>query len=277
MTIAPNAQYAYQYLIKAGLTPNAAAGAVGNMEAESGVNPESVNSIGAIGIAQWLGGRQKPGMQTGNPAVDLNTQLADVVTELHGPYKNVLNQIQAATSPKQAANEWGAGYEIYETKDPNGLSASGQIRQANSQEIWNAATTNNWATATPPSPAGNNTTSGNSSSGGTQAQYTNLLSSALSDFIGKGTATKILLAIVGLILLAIGLDALTKTSASPGQIILQSPATVQAAASKINGQSKGGNKAPMRKQSKDDSDGKKDEDKKAKDDVKEGAEDSVVV
>ena len=44
---------AYHYYRGRGLCPNAAAGIVGNLWAESGLNPRTVNEIGFIGIAQW--------------------------------------------------------------------------------------------------------------------------------------------------------------------------------------------------------------------------------
>ncbi|UTX51585.1 hypothetical protein KI440_01365 [Candidatus Saccharibacteria bacterium TM7i] len=47
----------WNYLIDRGMTPIAAAGIMGNMEAESAFNPWVTNGIGAFGLVQWLGGR----------------------------------------------------------------------------------------------------------------------------------------------------------------------------------------------------------------------------
>lgn len=52
-----NPEKVWNYLIERGLSPVAAAGVLGNMEAESGFDPWVENNIGAFGIIQWLGGR----------------------------------------------------------------------------------------------------------------------------------------------------------------------------------------------------------------------------
>ena len=54
-----NAEKVWNYMTERGLSPIAAAGVLGNMEAESGFNPFAVNpNGGAFGIVQWLGGRK---------------------------------------------------------------------------------------------------------------------------------------------------------------------------------------------------------------------------
>lgn len=53
-----NQEKAFNYYVEKGLSANAAAAFVGNFIQESNVNPKSTNSIGAHGIAQWLGGRR---------------------------------------------------------------------------------------------------------------------------------------------------------------------------------------------------------------------------
>lgn len=52
-----NPEKVWNYLMERGLTPIAAAGVMGNMQAESGFRPFVENDIGAFGIVQWLGGR----------------------------------------------------------------------------------------------------------------------------------------------------------------------------------------------------------------------------
>src|ERR1700690_3734340 len=56
----PNDQAAFDYFVAKGLTNFQAAGIVGNLDQESGVNPNSVQSGGpGRGIAQWsVGGRR---------------------------------------------------------------------------------------------------------------------------------------------------------------------------------------------------------------------------
>lgn len=106
-----NAQVAYQYFLGKGLTPAQAAGIVGNLQAESGLRPEAVNSIGCVGIAQWCGGRRQPGIQTGDNARDLQTQLDLIWHELNGPEHRALTLLQATSSPGQAALAFEAGFE----------------------------------------------------------------------------------------------------------------------------------------------------------------------
>ena len=51
------AKTVYNTLIANGFTPEAACAILGNMQQESSLNPTVVNSIGATGLCQWLGGR----------------------------------------------------------------------------------------------------------------------------------------------------------------------------------------------------------------------------
>lgn len=53
-----NAEITYNFFVSKGLSKEQSAAIVGNFQAESGINPSSVNSIGATGIMQWLGGRK---------------------------------------------------------------------------------------------------------------------------------------------------------------------------------------------------------------------------
>lgn len=53
-----NGEIAFNFLKGKGLTNEQSAGIVGNMQLESGIDPRAINSIGATGIIQWLGGRR---------------------------------------------------------------------------------------------------------------------------------------------------------------------------------------------------------------------------
>ena len=87
-----NAEKAFNFFVKnAGFSPDEAAGIVGNLIQESGVNPESDNPAaadigGGGGIAQWEGGRwialQEFAAEKGVPWSDLALQLAFIVEEL---------------------------------------------------------------------------------------------------------------------------------------------------------------------------------------------------
>ena len=74
-----DAEIAFKFLINNGLTANQAAGIVGNLMAETGggtfdLNPTALNSIGAYGIVQWMGGRKSSLMQKPN-YTSLETQI----------------------------------------------------------------------------------------------------------------------------------------------------------------------------------------------------------
>lgn len=113
----PNAPYAYEYELAQGFTPPQAAGIVGNLEQESGVNPEAPgdtrNPRTSGGIAQWLGGRFNPSLITGNPTVDLPRQLAYIMQELNSDPGFGLADLRKAQTPQQAAQIFGTEYERY--------------------------------------------------------------------------------------------------------------------------------------------------------------------
>lgn len=68
-----------------------AAAFVGNFYQESGLDPKSINSIGATGIAQWLGGRKASLMKKNNP-LSLETQLKFVIEELDGGERRIISE-----------------------------------------------------------------------------------------------------------------------------------------------------------------------------------------
>ena len=112
-----NQQQAYQYLIAQGYTPVAAAGIVGNLVQESGVNP-TVNpgdSGSAHGIAQWRGDRwsglQDYAKQNRGSVNDLNTQLGYLDYELRNRYGDTYQKLMSARSPGDAAGAFALGYE----------------------------------------------------------------------------------------------------------------------------------------------------------------------
>lgn len=133
-----NADLAYWFFRQQGWGASAAEGIVGNLIAESGVNPESVQAGGpGRGIAQWsVGGRWKPSLMTGNPGADLTAQLGYVEQELTGSYASVGRQLaQPGLSASQASAIVGYGYESYAGATPAGTTASGPTRAAYAQEL----------------------------------------------------------------------------------------------------------------------------------------------
>lgn len=99
-----------------GFSSAGAAGALGNLEVESGWNPTAANpNEGAIGIAQWEGGRRTSldayAAKTGGSEKSLGTQLGYLANELKNSYSGVLAYMRRATNPAAAAAEWDANYE----------------------------------------------------------------------------------------------------------------------------------------------------------------------
>jgi hypothetical protein len=111
-----NALAAYQYLTSRGLPGPAATGVVGNLVAESGVNPGSVQVGGpGRGIAQWsAGGRwntfQAWAASRGLPPLSLDTQLQFLVFEMQS--MGVWQQLQRTTDTTQAAAIVMRSYEM---------------------------------------------------------------------------------------------------------------------------------------------------------------------
>ena len=95
------------FLTSHGYTGNAAAGIAGNIWQESGGNPESVGDGGG-GLIGWT--PLPGGYVTGNPAADLQTQLAAILTfnQIWSQYIPALN---AASSPAVAAAIYVTDFE----------------------------------------------------------------------------------------------------------------------------------------------------------------------
>lgn len=99
-----------------GLSSAQAAGVAGNLQVESGWNPTAHNDKeGAIGIAQWEGGRrtalQQFAASRGSSETDLSTQLAFLGNELHGSESSALTHLTAASDPGSAAAAFDQYYE----------------------------------------------------------------------------------------------------------------------------------------------------------------------
>jgi hypothetical protein len=95
------------FLTAHGYTGIAAAGIAGNIYQESMGNPESVGSGGG-GLIGWT--PLPAGFVTGNPAADLQTQLAAVLT-FNQQWAAYIPALNAATSPAQAADIYVQDFE----------------------------------------------------------------------------------------------------------------------------------------------------------------------
>ncbi|WP_421696942.1 phage tail tip lysozyme [Ancylobacter sp.] len=109
----PQEQYAIGKLVEMGWSPVAAAGIVGNLRQESGLNPTASHDNGTgYGIAGWRDPQPGQGRWTnlrnfaqeqGAPVDSLDTQLKFLDYELRGPEKSVGARLKAATDPRRAA------------------------------------------------------------------------------------------------------------------------------------------------------------------------------
>jgi hypothetical protein len=95
------------FLLAHGYSGNAAAGIAGNIYQESGGNPESAGSGGG-GLIGWT--PLPAGYVTGDPAVDLQTQLPAILSfnQMWAQYIPALN---AAGSPAEAADIYVTDFE----------------------------------------------------------------------------------------------------------------------------------------------------------------------
>ncbi len=103
----PTTRRSWSFLTSHGYTGNAAAGIAGNIYQESGGNPESEGDGGG-GLIGWT--PLPGGYVTGNPAADLQTQLAAILTfnQIWAQYIPALN---AASSPAAAADIYVTDFE----------------------------------------------------------------------------------------------------------------------------------------------------------------------
>lgn len=99
--------YAYRWLLDRGLSPAAAAGIVGNLMAESGMDTRASGDGGtSLGIAQWHAGRKDALLSfaraRGQSAYDIDTQLEYLWHELSTSYSSVLRNLRNAGSQREA-------------------------------------------------------------------------------------------------------------------------------------------------------------------------------
>ena len=106
-------QRAMQYFMNKGLTQAQAAGLVGNLMRESGMQSNALNSSSkAFGIAQWLGPRKKAlfARYGSNPTLD--QQLDFVWHELNTTHRNGLRHLKASKTAAEAARNVMGYYEF---------------------------------------------------------------------------------------------------------------------------------------------------------------------
>lgn len=122
-TQAPNEQAVMNYFVEKGLTPAQAAGIVGNLDQESGVNPARPQDNGGpgYGLAQWGGSRltalEQFAQSEGKPYSDLGVQLDFMWKELNTTEAGSLAALKQTTTATQAADVFEQDYERAGTPD----------------------------------------------------------------------------------------------------------------------------------------------------------------
>lgn len=115
--MANNIDVITKFLKAKGLSDNAIAGVLGNLQIESGFRPDAYNAgENAIGVVQWEGGRRTNldvyAQRTSGSETSLSTQLGYMWSELQNSYPQVLSALQQkGISPTQAAQVWESQYE----------------------------------------------------------------------------------------------------------------------------------------------------------------------
>jgi hypothetical protein len=107
-----NLKTAVQFFRNKGYTDFQISALVGGLLQESGLNPGLTNSIGAYGIAQWLGPRLESLKKFKSGWNQLGVQLEFVEYELRGTEKLAGNKLRSSTSLEEAVTA-AALYERY--------------------------------------------------------------------------------------------------------------------------------------------------------------------
>jgi hypothetical protein len=132
-------------LIQRGFNVAEAAVIVGNMWAESTLNPFALNSIGAFGLLQWLGPRKKElkkfAKNKGRKETDLNTQLDFIKYELkdryNGTYSYEANMFNKAMTFGKTLSDKAEGFARFsERPGKSELTTSLTARRTAAHDIY---------------------------------------------------------------------------------------------------------------------------------------------
>ncbi len=151
----------YDALTAAGFSRSQAAGIMGNIQNESGFNPEAENPGGptaGVGLVQWETTYypQASGYVTGNSAKDLATQIKAITSEAH--------HLNLSGTAGQVAGTWASDFEKCQGCQPGGDQYNARV--ANANRIYQQAKSGHWPSK--PGPG----ISGSGSGSPAQAQLT---------------------------------------------------------------------------------------------------------
>ncbi len=141
--------YIAKKLVSRGFTKEQASAIVGNMWAESTFNPAAKNSIGAIGLLQWLGDRKKALIKYANqrkrPWSDFDLQLDFIKYELidayNGKYSYEQNQFNKAMNHGKTIQDKSEGFAKFsERPGKSELTDSLPTRRIAAHNVFSALT-----------------------------------------------------------------------------------------------------------------------------------------
>ena len=127
MPLPENWQTIGAYLLSHGYGLIATAGILGNIEQESGGNPEAKSPDGGGGIIQWT--PYPPDLVTGNPSADLQRQLPAMIQYNNAQGPLALQKLHNAKTPAQAATTYMQLFERPAIGPSDGL--QNRIQSAN--------------------------------------------------------------------------------------------------------------------------------------------------
>ena len=178
----------YDALVAAGFSRSQAAGIMGNIQNESGFNPEAVGDQGtSFGLVQYHvpGYPFAPGLVTGNPARDMANQIKHIVQSAHG--------LNLSGSAGQVAGTWAADLEKCVGCQPGGPQYNQRV--ANANRIYQQAVSGKW-----PSSAGGGISGGKGGGGGAGGGGTGATPAQLDAFLTSTSPSGGVLADAGALL-----------------------------------------------------------------------------
>jgi hypothetical protein len=131
---------AMDYFVNKGLTPEQAAGIVGNLMQESRLKSDAYNAKeGAYGIAQWrndrLDGLKQFAASQGKEISDINTQMDYILLELGTTQKQAGQMLLASKTPQEAAFNFGKYYERPKTVEHTRIAYAEQAYSKRNKDL----------------------------------------------------------------------------------------------------------------------------------------------
>lgn len=145
MSLPDNAAAIFQGLLGGGLTPVAASGVLGNIEAESGGNLDSVGDGGG-GLLGYTPISSAPA--GGAPGSSLSDQISAVLAYITNSYPGGVSQLDSFTTPTAAGESFAQYGERCAACGYQDGTSQLAVRGSNAQEVYNAYQTGSLGSGT---------------------------------------------------------------------------------------------------------------------------------